>query len=115
MDGNALLKTYALSMKDKMAAGAFGRARNYVFFFLLPFVTDNLNAEDYVGIDALRSALRVRLPLYETYKKPDSSVCHDIHTTITISSLKPFICLVEPLGFGGDVSTISSPSRGYSG
>ena len=29
LDGNGLLKTYALSMEDKMAAGAFGRARNY--------------------------------------------------------------------------------------
>ena len=28
LDGNGLLKTYALSMEDKMAAGAFGRARN---------------------------------------------------------------------------------------
>ena len=27
--GNGLLKTYALSMENKMAAGAFGRARNY--------------------------------------------------------------------------------------
>ena len=26
---HGLLKTYALSMEDKMAAGAFGRARNY--------------------------------------------------------------------------------------
>ena len=84
-------------MEDKMAAGAFERTRNYVFFFLLPFVTDNLNAEDYVGIGALRSALWVRLPLYETYKKPGSSVCHDRHTTISIYSLKYFICLVEPL------------------
>ena len=29
MDGNGLLKTYALSMEDKMAAGAFGRTRSY--------------------------------------------------------------------------------------
>ena len=29
LDGNGLLKTYAMSMEDKMAAGAFGRARNY--------------------------------------------------------------------------------------
>ena len=29
LDGNGLLKTYALSMEDKMAAGAVGRARNY--------------------------------------------------------------------------------------
>ena len=29
MDGKGLLKTYALSMEDKMAAGAFRRARNY--------------------------------------------------------------------------------------
>ena len=28
-DGNRLLKTYVLSMEDKMAAGAFGLARNY--------------------------------------------------------------------------------------
>ena len=103
-------------MKDKMAAGAFERTRNYVFF-LLPFVTDNLNAEDYVGIDALRTALWVRLPLYETYKKPGSSVCHDTqtHLTITISSLKAFICLVEPLGFGGMCPQFRPPSRGCSG
>ena len=29
LDGNGLLKTYAHSMEDKMAAGTFGRARNY--------------------------------------------------------------------------------------
>ena len=30
VDGNGLLKTYGtLSLQDKMAAGAFGRARNY--------------------------------------------------------------------------------------
>ena len=29
LDGNELLKTYALSMEDKMAAGALGCARNY--------------------------------------------------------------------------------------
>ena len=29
MDGNGLLKTYAFSIEDKMAAGAFGRARSY--------------------------------------------------------------------------------------
>ena len=29
LDGNGLLKTYVLLMEDKMAAGAFGRARNY--------------------------------------------------------------------------------------
>ena len=29
LDENGLLKTYALSIEDKMAAGAFGRARNY--------------------------------------------------------------------------------------
>ena len=29
LDGSGLLKIYALSMEDKMAAGAFGRARNY--------------------------------------------------------------------------------------
>ena len=28
LDGNGLLKTYALSIEDKMAAGAFGCARN---------------------------------------------------------------------------------------
>ena len=28
LDGNGLLKIYALSMEDEMAAGAFGRARN---------------------------------------------------------------------------------------
>ena len=29
LDGNGLLKTYALSMEDKLAAGGFGHARNY--------------------------------------------------------------------------------------
>ena len=29
LHGNGLLKTYALLMEDKMAAGAFERARNY--------------------------------------------------------------------------------------
>ena len=29
LDGNGLLKTYAFSIEDKMAAGAFGRARSY--------------------------------------------------------------------------------------
>ena len=29
LDGNNLLKTYAFSTNDKMAAGAYGRARNY--------------------------------------------------------------------------------------
>ena len=29
LDGSGLLKIYAFSMEDKMAAGAFGRARNY--------------------------------------------------------------------------------------
>ena len=29
LDGNGLLKTNALSMEWKMAAGALGRARNY--------------------------------------------------------------------------------------
>ena len=29
LDGNGLLKRYALSMEDKMAAGAFRRAKNY--------------------------------------------------------------------------------------
>ena len=29
LDGNALLKRYALSMKDKMATGTFGNAKNY--------------------------------------------------------------------------------------
>ena len=29
LDGSGLLKTYTLSMEDKMAVGAFGRARNY--------------------------------------------------------------------------------------
>ena len=28
LDGNKLLKAYALSIEDKMAAGAFGRATN---------------------------------------------------------------------------------------
>ena len=28
-DGNGLLKAYVFSMEGKMAAGAFGRARNY--------------------------------------------------------------------------------------
>ena len=109
MDGNGLLKTYTLSMKDKMAAGAFGRARNYVFFFLLPFVTDNLNAEDYVGIGALRTALWVRLPLYETYKKPGSSVCHDTQTHHHYDLLiKRFHLLGRTFRFRGNVSTISS-------
>ena len=29
MDGNGLLKTHALLIEDKMAVGAFGRARTY--------------------------------------------------------------------------------------
>ena len=29
LDGNGLLKTYALPMEDKMVPGAFGRARKY--------------------------------------------------------------------------------------
>ena len=29
MDGNRLLKAFALSIEDKMAAEAFGHARNY--------------------------------------------------------------------------------------
>ena len=29
LSGNGLLKIYALSMENKKAAGAFGRARNY--------------------------------------------------------------------------------------
>ena len=29
LDGNGLLKRYVLSMEDKMAAGAFRRAKNY--------------------------------------------------------------------------------------
>ena len=29
LNGNGLLKRYAFSMEDKMAAGAFERARNY--------------------------------------------------------------------------------------
>ena len=29
LDGNGLLKTYVLSIEDKMAAGLFGRARDY--------------------------------------------------------------------------------------
>ena len=31
LDGNGLRKTYAFSMKDKMAAGALGRDKNYVW------------------------------------------------------------------------------------
>ena len=29
IDGNGLLKVYVFSMESKMAAGTFGRARNY--------------------------------------------------------------------------------------
>ena len=29
LDGNGLLKAFVFSMEDKMAAGAFGRARDY--------------------------------------------------------------------------------------
>ena len=36
-----------------------------LLLLLLPFVTDNLNAEDYVGIGALRSAyMCLNVPLY---------------------------------------------------
>ena len=43
LDGNGLHRTYALSMEKKMAAGAFGRARNYGWALSLPKKTKPRN------------------------------------------------------------------------
>ena len=52
LDGNGLLKRYALSMEDKMAAGSFGRARNYGEAVPLMF-----SSECY---DLIRTELRIQ-------------------------------------------------------